>query len=257
MLLISSRLIANCGGFSGEITASIAPVIAGCNPDWEGDGECDVPLNCPAGTDLDDCHLSPSYDTQQRQLARTVRFPNRATLDAGHPRTIEAVQLVPTHLHANADNIVMIGYPTGLPRKYTGGARIDSVSVPDSNTAPGQQCVAGASMPTTCIYENDNDCDPPNGYCPAGTDLADCSGVPGYNADSAALQAARTPPPTPADYCNWCADSLPFHLPSSPRVATFSCIASERSKHCRPPCARSMFCPSTAGREELRALSRA
>lgn len=101
----------------GEITAEIAPQISACRQEWQGDGECDVPLNCPEGTDLADCGHLDSYDTTERQASRTVTFPRRTILDGGRPRRIQAARLMSNHLRVGAQNLVMIGYPNGLPRK--------------------------------------------------------------------------------------------------------------------------------------------
>jgi hypothetical protein len=52
-----------------EISADLAPGVPEvCNPDWENDDSCDVPTNCPDGTDLADCGQTADYDTPELQV---------------------------------------------------------------------------------------------------------------------------------------------------------------------------------------------
>eukprot|EP01050_Picozoa_sp_SAG11_P026083 SAG11_NODE_6117_length_1385_cov_1.160964_1_plen_291_part_00 len=62
-----ARISANLADFSA---------LESCPTSWENDGVCDVPVDCPDGTDLADCEQDPSYDTAERQ----VRAANRLRL---------------------------------------------------------------------------------------------------------------------------------------------------------------------------------
>eukprot|EP01050_Picozoa_sp_SAG11_P026084 SAG11_NODE_6117_length_1385_cov_1.160964_2_plen_134_part_01 len=111
-------------------------------------------------------------------------------MDAGSPRAIEAV---PLHTEAltTSTQLVLIGHPSGLPRKYADDGAVDAVR------AQPDDCVEGEQEAAECSWEGDSACDVPI-YCPEGTDLADCGGE-----DSEELRAARTPLATPEGYCSW------------------------------------------------------
>ena len=113
----SSDAVCRCqADFFGDGTTCTARGQLSC--DWEGDGECDVPLHCPEGTDTADCENQSSC---------------------------------PSHSHQSSDGsgcTCDIGY---------------------SVNSAGTACVR-------CAYEGNGICDVPT-LCPAGTDLADCSGA--------------------------------------------------------------------------------
>ena len=80
-------------------------------------------------------------------------------------------------LAVNGPSLVMIGHPSGLPRKYAGGATVDAVMLPDADSSTaGLQCTGGVYPARTCSYEGDSVCDVPE-HCAAGTDNADCGTV--------------------------------------------------------------------------------
>jgi hypothetical protein len=106
------------------VAAGIASVPATCA--WEEDGECDAPAYCPAGTDTMDCD---SEDTAELRAARTIDYSSltRAILDAGNPRTIHPAALYSGVL-AQGTPLTIIGHPSGLPRKYAGGATVQHIA---------------------------------------------------------------------------------------------------------------------------------
>jgi hypothetical protein len=106
------------------VAAGIASVVETCS--WENDGECDVPMYCAPGTDTADCR---SEDTAELQAARTIDYSHltRELLDGGSPRTITPAPLFSGVL-AVGTPLTVIGHPSGLPRKYTGGATVQYVA---------------------------------------------------------------------------------------------------------------------------------
>ena len=106
------------------VAAGISSVTATCS--YEQDGECDVPTYCPEGTDTVDCN---SQDTDELRAARTTDYSalTRALLDAGSPRVIRPATLFSGVL-AQGTSLTVIGHPSGLPRKYTGGATVQHIA---------------------------------------------------------------------------------------------------------------------------------
>ena len=106
------------------VAAGISSVPRTCS--WEEDGECDVPDYCPEGTDTSDCN---SVDTPELRAARTPDYSSltRTLLDGGHPRTIRPAKLFSGVL-APGTPLSIIGHPSGLPRKYTGGATVQHIA---------------------------------------------------------------------------------------------------------------------------------
>jgi hypothetical protein len=106
------------------VAAGISSVPDVCS--WESDGACDVPTYCPAGTDTVDCGTE---DTPELRAARTTDYSHltRSLLDAGAPRTILPAPLFSGVLEAGTP-LTVIGHPSGLPRKYTGGATVQHVA---------------------------------------------------------------------------------------------------------------------------------
>lgn len=102
------------------VATGISSVTLGCS--WEGDGECDVPNYCPAGTDTVDCSTE---DTEAFRVARTLDYSNltRDVLDAGSPRMILPAPLFAGTV-AQGTSLTVIGHPSGLPRKYAPGASV-------------------------------------------------------------------------------------------------------------------------------------
>jgi hypothetical protein len=106
------------------VATGMSSYTEGCK--WEEDGMCDVPNNCPAGTDTVDCS---SEDTDELRTARTVDHSGltREVLDGGSPRTIVPVPLFAGALEQGVP-LTVIGHPSGLPRKYTGGGSVLGVA---------------------------------------------------------------------------------------------------------------------------------
>ena len=106
------------------VAAGISSYAATCA--WEDDGECDVPTYCPAGTDTVDCR---SQDTAALRAARTTDYSHltRVDLDGGNPRSITPATMYAGVL-APGSPLTVIGHPSGLPRKYTGGATVQDVA---------------------------------------------------------------------------------------------------------------------------------
>jgi hypothetical protein len=137
---------------------------------YEDDDDCDVKIInpnasdsylCPDGTDLADCGKDAAYDTADRQTARmtwnngqSAAPPSRATLDSGSsPRTITAAAKFIGNLPSDA-NLLLIGHPDGLPRKYAGAGTVLYT------TTPGEDCIAGVQPPQVCAWEDDGECAP-------------------------------------------------------------------------------------------------
>ena len=97
------------------------------------DGACDVPQSCALGTDLVDCRADGTTtdddtDSPAKARARVFTFPDRAVLDAGNSRAITPATLMPS-IQPVGTPITVVGHPSGLPRKYTGGAQVKWVAL--------------------------------------------------------------------------------------------------------------------------------
>jgi hypothetical protein len=130
-----------------EITqagGSVVTEVATCRSDWEDDGTCDVPRNCPLGTDLVDCN---TVDSPAAVAARTTNYtmPPRAILGI---RPGIAPPVLNAEIQAVGSALTVIGHPSGLPRKYTGGATISSVfsCTGKPYTCPSSALTGGSSF---------------------------------------------------------------------------------------------------------------
>lgn len=117
----------------------------GSNGVWEEDGMCDVPSDCDLGTDLVDCAadgatVDDDADSEAHRAARTVTFPSRTTLQAGAMERVITPPVINADGLSIGDSLTVIGHPSGLPRKYAGGAAVVS-----THTCTGGESFCSAS----------------------------------------------------------------------------------------------------------------
>jgi len=128
---------------------------------YENDGFCDVPFDCPGGTDLDDCCATPQNGVCEEMQAGGLCPDGTDPYDCGA---------------CPYENDGFCDVPDFCP----GGTDLDDCCATPQNGVCEEMQAGGECQDGTdpydcgvCPYENDFECGGPD-LCPEGTDLNDC-----------------------------------------------------------------------------------